>query len=123
MANPFRGMEHLTAPECPGFYQVVQLVRDAKKDASAASELSALLKKFEPATLRLCKNVPYAAHGRPFASKKLRRHFYGGKPERGRFGWDSSMRIRQGMRENPEYSRGLLTNDELSYVKALKRGG
>jgi hypothetical protein len=124
MANPFRGGEHLAGsggPECPEFYRVVQLERDSAKDEKAGAELDELLGKFDAATLRTCRNLPYAAHGRPFLSKKLRRAFYRA-PTKGKFGHDARMWIRAGMRENPSYARGLLTNDELVYVRALKRG-
>ncbi|HET6584369.1 MAG TPA: DUF4424 family protein [Nannocystaceae bacterium] len=120
MANPFRGMEHLPGDECPSFHRVSQLERARTKSPTAAGELAAELAKFDAATLRVCRNAPYAAHGRPFASRRLRKHFYL-PPIVGDFGDDGRDWVRAGMRPNPHYERGLLTNDELAYVSALKR--
>jgi len=122
LATPFRGLEHLSAHglDCPALHDVVAHERTRESDPKAADALAEVLERYDPETLRTCRNLPYAAHGRPFTSHRLRRVFYGSKPEVVREAGRTT-RVRVGMRENPAYGRGLLTNDELIYVRALAR--
>jgi len=71
----------------------------------------------DPKTLRLCRNLPFAAHGKAFQDRDLAEQFY--RPEGPSENDESSRTI--GFRLNALYADSLLTPAEWTYVVRAKK--
>ncbi len=67
--------------------------------------------------LRICRNLPFAVHGKPFEDRKLAEQFY--RPE-GVSDFDPEAKG-VGFRPNARYADALLTPDEWAYVERVRR--
>ena len=74
-------------------------------------------KALDAKTLRVCRNLPFAVHGKPFEAQDLRELFY--RPE-GVSEFDEEARG-IGFRLNAKYADSLLTPEEWAYVERVKQ--
>lgn len=77
---------------------------------------AATVRRFDASTLRMCRNLPYARHGRPFRDRRLHRHFY----RRGiRINSEFGRRTR--FIEDETFTEARLTPEDHAYVALIRR--
>lgn len=74
-----------------------------------------MLSRLDDAQLRICRNFPYARHGRPFADRALRRYFYeSGRPRHG-----GQLRLIP-YAERSDYRDAWLSRDDHRYIAFIQ---
>lgn len=80
------------------------------------SDEAATARRFDAATLRFCRNLPYARHGYPFRDRGLRRRLY----RRG-IRLESYLGGRTRFLEDGAFSESRLTSEDWAYIGLVRR--